>query len=227
MDIKCVVCGEPWDAYGVSHGDMAKWEASLFRAGAGCPACAGKTPKTGAWEPTSCADIENGDEDPMIRLTLSEDVANRPAWVRPTPVKLWACDCCGLEMQRDPGADLPEDEILATYQRSVDSPAYRYASAYNRGKFCDPETPAHVFTVEGRGTLSVCEGCIEYCLECDEALCGSLSHDVYDGLASFSESGYYHRDQLCIDCYSAQSSDESDESDESDIPTEDAENDNV
>jgi len=34
-DIRCVVCGEPWEAYGVNHGDMLPWEAKLFRAGAG------------------------------------------------------------------------------------------------------------------------------------------------------------------------------------------------
>ena len=38
-DIYCALCGEPWDAYGVTHGDMEKWEASKFRKGEGCPSC--------------------------------------------------------------------------------------------------------------------------------------------------------------------------------------------
>lgn len=41
MDILCVKCGEPWDAYGVSHGDMIAWEADMLRRGIGCPACKG------------------------------------------------------------------------------------------------------------------------------------------------------------------------------------------
>jgi|DewCreStandDraft_5_1066085.scaffolds.fasta_scaffold01803_25 RecJ-like exonuclease len=38
-DIYCTVCGEPWDAYGVKHGDMAPDEAHRFLRGEGCPAC--------------------------------------------------------------------------------------------------------------------------------------------------------------------------------------------
>jgi len=38
-DIKCKQCGEPWDTYGVSHGDMTEHEAKQFRAGKGCPCC--------------------------------------------------------------------------------------------------------------------------------------------------------------------------------------------
>jgi len=38
-DIYCRICGEPWDAYGVFHGDMTKEEAKLFLEGKGCPSC--------------------------------------------------------------------------------------------------------------------------------------------------------------------------------------------
>jgi len=39
-DIKCAMCGEPWDAYGVrSHGDMNYEEADRFLRGEGCPCC--------------------------------------------------------------------------------------------------------------------------------------------------------------------------------------------
>lgn len=38
-DIYCAQCGEPWDAYGVRHGDMTTAEADKFRRGLGCPAC--------------------------------------------------------------------------------------------------------------------------------------------------------------------------------------------
>ncbi len=46
MEIISVLCGEPWDAYGVKHsfrgdlsGDMTLEEAQIFMAGEGCPAC--------------------------------------------------------------------------------------------------------------------------------------------------------------------------------------------
>jgi len=38
-DITCAVCSEPWDAYGVKHGDMESDEAVKFLAGKGCPSC--------------------------------------------------------------------------------------------------------------------------------------------------------------------------------------------
>lgn len=38
-DILCAKCGEPWDAYGVDHGDMEQHDAEKFHKGQGCPAC--------------------------------------------------------------------------------------------------------------------------------------------------------------------------------------------
>lgn len=38
-DIYCAKCGEPWDAYGIKHGDMEEEDAEKFMSGAGCPAC--------------------------------------------------------------------------------------------------------------------------------------------------------------------------------------------
>jgi hypothetical protein len=45
-DILCARCAEPWDAYGVSNGDMEPADAIRFRRGLGCPACGfGPAPK--------------------------------------------------------------------------------------------------------------------------------------------------------------------------------------
>jgi hypothetical protein len=38
-DIPCAKCREPWDAYGVRHGDMEPDEAKRFLKGEGCPCC--------------------------------------------------------------------------------------------------------------------------------------------------------------------------------------------
>ena len=38
-DVRCSVCGEPWELYGVHNGDMEPWEAKKFLAGEGCPSC--------------------------------------------------------------------------------------------------------------------------------------------------------------------------------------------
>src|SRR5580658_10140548 len=96
-DICCVVCGEPWDAYGVRHGDMLPWEAKLFKAGAGCPSCEGVL---NGWEPETLEDVENGDEDPFERIAAAERVANgtKPEWKRPEDPIHWTCDGCGVQV---------------------------------------------------------------------------------------------------------------------------------
>ncbi len=43
MDLYCRRCGEPWDTWGVHHGDMTQEEKSRFLKGADCPHCHGKT----------------------------------------------------------------------------------------------------------------------------------------------------------------------------------------
>ncbi|RLI84076.1 hypothetical protein DRP07_02220 [Archaeoglobales archaeon] len=38
-DIYCAKCGEPWEAYGVYHGDLEPDEREKFLNGEGCPCC--------------------------------------------------------------------------------------------------------------------------------------------------------------------------------------------
>ncbi len=40
-DTHCLVCSEPWDIYGLAHGDVKAWEADCIVRGFGCPSCAG------------------------------------------------------------------------------------------------------------------------------------------------------------------------------------------
>ena len=66
-DILCAVCGEPWDAYGVQHGDMTPDEAARFLAGAGCPACVFAAIPSPGGDPLAAAEseLEWSDDDPM------------------------------------------------------------------------------------------------------------------------------------------------------------------
>src|SRR5262247_3947338 len=106
-DVKCVVCGEPWDFYGITHGDMETWEAKLFKQGAGCPSCQGTPPST-PWEPQGIADVEYGDLDPALRIAALErfQAGKAPRWERPAPTVLWTCDGCGVEVQKDANGEL-------------------------------------------------------------------------------------------------------------------------
>ncbi len=55
MDLYCKRCGEPWDFYGVMHGDLTDEERERFSKGEGCPACFGKpwrrNPSGQNWRP--------------------------------------------------------------------------------------------------------------------------------------------------------------------------------
>jgi len=41
-DVKCKQCGEPWDYYGLYHGDVEPSERKMILAGKGCPSCKSK-----------------------------------------------------------------------------------------------------------------------------------------------------------------------------------------
>lgn len=156
-DIRCVVCGEPWDAYGVNHGDMLKWEAKLFKAGAGCPCCEGEP---NGYEPTRLSDVENGDEDPMLRIQAREahEEGKAPKWERPTDPLLWACDGCKIRVVRDVDTDEPSYE--APYGSRA---SYEY---WWRNQDA-PEKPEHTFTdTKWSDDIHVCERCYETCSEC-------------------------------------------------------------
>lgn len=211
MDIRCVVCGEPWDAYGVRHGDMEKWEAELFRAGAGCPCCEGVKPE-GGWSPETISDIENGDEDPIDRLHAWEDsqAGKTPSWDKDSaykvyaartkdpvtreaylglPEDLWQCDGCGVKVQRSNDPD--QDEII--YDQDYHKKWYR-SHRYSKG--CPDEEPAHVFP-DGQ---KACEFCIKICDHCKEAVISHvLSFDDCESGASMDHEG----ESLCYECYSA------------------------
>ena len=70
-DIRCAICGEPWDAYGVFHGDMTAEESKRFLKGLGCPCCPKDKPKVQTIENRirQLGDLgENWDEDPLKYL---------------------------------------------------------------------------------------------------------------------------------------------------------------
>jgi hypothetical protein len=180
-DIRCVVCGEPWEAYGVNHGDMLPWEAKLFKAGAGCPCCEGVS---NGYAPSTLSDVENGDEDPMDRIVAAERVADgtAPRWERPKDPILWTCEVCKLVVYTD-----------------LDTNELDYRGGRYRGRWDAKPEDKPAATLSGH---MLCDQCLEHCEECGAELCNELSGDVYDGLASFKDprGDYYSSDRVCIDC---------------------------
>jgi len=58
VDVYCKRCGEPWDVYGVEHGDMDDHERRRFWAGEGCPSCFGKEPCTADYDCDECPEFD-------------------------------------------------------------------------------------------------------------------------------------------------------------------------
>lgn len=196
MDIKCVVCGEPWDSYGVTHGDMLAWEAKLFKAGAGCPCCEGES---NGWTPEKLSDVENADEDPMDRILAAERVAEgtAPKWDRPEDPKHWECDDCGVQVR----TDLDNDELV--YQTPFKSASWYNAYRYER-RGTPTEEPAHRF-----GETSVCEFCLESCYKCSAPLSRAVEGDVYDEGYIWTVNGDDH--SYCSECHTEAEQEAADE----------------
>lgn len=200
-DIRCVVCGEPWGSYGVNHGDMLPWEAKLFRQGAGCPSCEGES---NGYAPETLSDVENGDEDPMLRIVAREAFeSGKVKWERPENPVHWTCDGCGVEVV----TDLDSNEL--EYHAPFRSKAHSWYRSHRFDRSNPEKKPAHRFEVAKDTYLNVCECCLEHCSECDVPLCAHLDFDTYDHGCAF-QSPANDREYVCVDCLSKIETEEAD-----------------
>lgn len=78
MDVYCKRCGEPWDLYGVQHGDMTATERDSFWRGEGCPACYRQQP---------CDMEEDCEECPEYDWDIRSCRANKSKKLTRTPFR--------------------------------------------------------------------------------------------------------------------------------------------
>lgn len=196
-DVKCVVCGEPWDYYGVNHGDMEAWEADLFKKGAGCPCCEGIPPNGKHWEPETISDIENGDDDPILRLNAwKNSLDKKMPWKKPEPKIFWTCEGCGVQVIGDPSYKENHEDYLKYYE-PINAKCKNWYHSHPFWHGTPSNKPAHIF----EGDRKVCEFCLDHCKICGKEICGNLEfYDTYDDGNSFPHPYYYH-DAICIDCF--------------------------
>ena len=195
-DLYCRVCGEPWDVYGVTHGDMLKWEAILFRKGSGCPCCKGKAPDGVNAEALyekharSTIDTENPHE-----FDAANGVDAVVSWVRPADTVIWACagcDAAGVKSADDDEIGWRESKVWSKY----------YSNAYD-ARQDDPSEPPH--TINGKPYCGVCA------VTCDGGGCHTSIFrtseldpgDPYAPGANLQNTGDFHSTGLCIECFEA------------------------
>lgn len=201
-DIKCAVCGEPWEAYG--HGDMARWQWRLFKAGAGCPGCEGE-PTTHDHDSTEdhVRSVVNEAEDPdSFELLHGDWSADRPAWIEP-PAPVLA-ECAGCEVKVLWGNDAPtdkptgsrDDDLWFEWQYPLRAPWRRH----------DP-TPDDFETI---GDATYCDACVAHCKQCGEtvladqygldACSAGYALQRQEGMGTESVCGGCASD-MCLECF--------------------------
>lgn len=160
-DILCRVCSEPWDAYGVHHGDMMAWEAKLFKAGAGCPSCRGVSPEGETAEQAeerslaSAETMAEGWDDPdsfghvldMFAHAVGAPMPKRAPWVAPSPEVVWTCHGCKAQAVKPLAYSLSEpNKGSAAWLEWANGEKvhYMHGIAFARGDTLDSELHADV-----------------------------------------------------------------------------------
>ncbi len=195
MDIKCAVCGEPWDQYGVAHGDIAPWQAVLFRKGSGCPCCCGKSTKQDHLVDHLQSVVFNS-ESPDDFDRLHDPEGKPPEWKRPDDIVRFECAGCGAKyMVNVDHEDKPENYDITRYW----IPGKRWDSNHRTG--LDDTTDEDAVTI---GDGKYCCQCAGSCYECGTSIFNNsdLYSSCYDPGASFPHPDNA-RKTVCVDCFEA------------------------
>lgn len=212
-DVKCAVCGEPWDYWGARHGDMAAWEFELFRKGAGCPCCEGESDvdPDEAMESHLRSVVFGGTDDPDSFDQLhAVGERERPEWKQPEPEKIWTCDGCGVSVVVDPDipldGDKPQegnDDIWLRWQGGEKVHYGVSGHAYSYGDWPMAKNPERDGFLELDGS-KYCSGCAVGCTECGEPVLVGGHHDFsgcYDPGYAFPHPDNPFLGSVCLSCY--------------------------
>lgn len=138
MDIKCAVCGEPWEIYHVEH-DMAPWARALFKAGAGCESCKGiasaDADPDAAMESHLRSVVFGGHADPDSFARLHDPDGTRPEWKRPADVVLFKCAGCDSEIRGNVDFTPKAPDLYYYHAEPIDQPSGMVGPMFG-GNFC-------------------------------------------------------------------------------------------
>jgi len=183
-DVSCEVCGEPWNLYGVDHGDMYRWEAVLFKRGLGCPCCG----------------PSRGDDEPEL-----------DEWIKPEPLPIEGCEChsCGVKVGLDPEDNETIGRLKGEPMRvwiGGEETHYEhgmgrsYGGHHGHEDAYDHGEPENWLTIEGE---KHCPGCARICGECETVIGDGPNngHDTHDAGSPFPDPrDPYHGSPVCLDC---------------------------
>lgn len=191
MDILCVKCGEPWDAYGLTHGDVRAWEADMIRQGIGCPSCEGEKKRNltfsevleneTATEGLFIEELDNkyGPSEDYVEICRCYDCQNQTIKVDVNDIYY---DGSRKKIYHNSGSVLLEDrgDIIRYAEIEYDWHTVEghllcedcYNENYFTCEYCSDVCPTEYMMCTNNGNEVLCEYCyIEnyvYCEECNE-----------------------------------------------------------
>ena len=159
MDIKCIKCGEPWDVYGLNHGDVAAWEADSIKQGIGCPACLGE-------KKNELSIMEHMDNETSLEGNIIIE-SNKSYGPETDYVEICHCEECGEKYSID---------VNKIYYSGKEKIIYGDLGFYCLNESSDIESYIKLESDWARidGKL-MCQTCFNKYQECDE--CGGLFHE--------------------------------------------------
>lgn len=171
-DIYCKICNEPWDVWGLAHGDVKAWEADMIRKGIGCPCC------------------------------LQNEKERSPDYIKPNPLILSVCCECGFQFTIDQdeieydGTELyyKDKDTIMDHWSILDGRIYCDSCA-SEFQYCD-ECNGLVHTDSlyyfQDVNKSFCEDCLDKISSCTN--CGTTLLDLDDNTVVIDHEVY------CVSC---------------------------
>ena len=128
-DLYCKKCGEPFDEYGLHHGDMLAWQTDAFLKGLGCPCCLGIEK---AHRRTMMQDLEMMDAaiDHSAPALMPDAEKPKESWEEPPPMELAVCSLCECKIT------VPQEEIFYKARGKKEFPEFYKPIYVNDKPYC-------------------------------------------------------------------------------------------
>lgn len=163
-DVFCAKCNEPWDRYGIEHGDVTPGEAMMILQGRGCPCCEGVASEDGDEMEALRSTADSWDGCPIEAINRMADNSHKPYDTAIPPIILHTCEGCGIQEGHD-----PEDYIYNEWQRLVKGKGKaKEPSAFNVKGSRWQSWEVDQLSFETINDATVCSRCCNTCDHCGE-----------------------------------------------------------
>lgn len=186
MDVKCVKCGEPWDVYGLKHGDVKAWEADMILKGVGCPCCQGIKSK-------ELTILERVDNESALEGDSIEE--SNSCYNVPEHILIHDCENCQSKAfldQEEIFYDGRDKVIYDSFGKKINILDKQKLQRYLFAKYNQTWK-----NVEG---VTLCSSCYEQCDSCNKIFKSDQLFFIQDTMESICEDCYCEKYDRCSEC---------------------------